>query len=157
MLANHGRIEKYNHLIEGYNSRLDGLQAAILSVKLKYLDEWTEKRREIAYLYNELLENTDVITPKELSGTKCVYHLYVIRIKERDELRKFLKEKGISTGIHYPTGLPFLHAYKHLHSKPDDLPVTYKYQNEILSLPIYPELKENEIHYIVNIIKEFFE
>ena len=90
MLSNHGRVEKYNHEFEGYNSRLDGLQAAILSVKLKYLDEWNEKRRSVAQKYNELLRESILITPKELSGIECVYHLYVIRTEQRNELQEFL-------------------------------------------------------------------
>ena len=93
MYSNHGRIEKYNHEFEGYNSRLDSIQAAILSVKLKYLDEWNKKRREIANKYNELLkECNNVITPKELPETECVYHLYVIRVKQRDKLQNYLKK-----------------------------------------------------------------
>jgi len=157
MLANHGRIEKYNHEFEGYNSHLDGLQAAILSVKLKYIDKWNEKRREIAYNYNKLLENINVVTPKELSQTECVYHLYVIRTKQRNKLQNYLKDKGISTGVHYPIGLPFLQAYSYLNHKPEDFPITYQYQNEILSLPIYPELTNEQQIYICNNIKEFFE
>jgi len=149
MLSNHGRIEKYNHEFEGYNSRLDGLQAAILSVKLKYLDGWIERRRQIAYLYNRLLQNTNIITPKELPETRCVYHLYVVRTKKRTELQKFLKEKGIFTGIHYPIGLPFLKAYSYLNHKPEDFPIIYKYQNEFLSLPIYPELTISQQKFII--------
>ena len=154
MLSNHGRIEKYNHEFEGYNSRLDGLQAAILSVKLKYLNEWIEKRRKIAYLYNKLLKNTNVVTPKELPETRCVYHLYVVRTKKRTELQKFLKEKGIFTGIHYPIGLPYLKAYNYLNHIPEDFPITYQYQNEFLSLPIYPELSTYHIDYIIKTIKK---
>jgi len=154
MLSNHGRIEKYNHIFEGYNSRLDGLQAAILSVKLKYLDKWIEKRRYVAYLYNRLLNNTNIITPKELKNVKCVYHLYVIRTKKRNELRRFLQESGISSGVHYPIGLPFLKAYNYLNHKPEDFPVTYKYQNEVLSLPIFPELSRQQIENVVSKLKE---
>ena len=154
MLSNHGRIEKYNHEFEGYNSRLDGLQAAILSVKLKYLNEWIEKRRKIAYLYNKLLKNTNVVTPKELPETRCVYHLYVVRTKKRTELQKFLKEKGIFTGIHYPIGLPYLKAYNYLNHTPENFPITYKYQNTVLSLPMYPELSTHHIDYIIKTIKK---
>ena len=157
MLANHGRIEKYNHEFEGYNSRLDGLQAAILSVKLKYLDEWNEKRRKVADLYNKLLvEIREVITPKELENVQPVYHLYVIRTQERDKLQNYLHENGIKTGIHYLIGLPFLKAYKYLNHKPEDFPVTYKYQNEALSLPIYPEITEDMICYVSDKIKILF-
>ena len=156
MLSNHGRIEKYNHIFEGYNSRLDGLQAAILSVKLKYIDEWNEKRRQVAQTYNKLFADFDeIVTLKELDGVEHVYHLYVIRTKKRDELQKFLKEKGISTGIHYPIGLPYLNAYNYLNHKPEDFPVTYKNQSEILSLPIYPELCANDIEFICENIGKF--
>ena len=154
MLANHGRVEKYNHEFEGYNSRLDGLQAAILSVKLKYLDEWNAKRRAVAKDYNESLKKTDIITPKELSGAQCVYHLYVIRAKKRDELQAFLKKRGISTGIHYPIGLPYLKAYNYLNHTPEDFPITYKYQNKLLSLPMYPELSTHHIDYIIKTTKK---
>jgi len=157
MLANHGRIEKYNHEFEGYNSRLDGIQAAILSVKLRYIDEWNKKRRKIADKYNELLKYCyNVITPKELPEAECVYHLYVIRIKKRNELKKYLREKGIVTGIHYPIGLPFLKAYQYLNHSSEDFPNTYKYQNEILSLPIYPEITEDMICYVSDKIKIFY-
>lgn len=155
MLANHGRVEKFNHKFEGVNSRLDGMQASILSVKLKYLDEWNKKRIKAARKYNELLQNTEVITPSENSNAKCVYHLYVIRAEKRDELRESLKEKGIRAGIHYPIGLPFLKAYQYLNHKPDDFPVVHKYQNEILSLPIYPELSTDNIKYICAEISKF--
>lgn len=155
MLADHGRIDKYNHEYEGYNSRLDGLQAAILSVKLKYLDEWNEKRRVVVRKYNELLKNVSIIIPSEMPDTKCVYHLYVIRTEQRDKLCEYLKAQGISTGIHYPVGLPFLRAYQYLYHKPEDFPVMYKYQNEVLSLPIFPELNDEKIKYICTSINNF--
>jgi dTDP-4-amino-4,6-dideoxygalactose transaminase len=154
VLSNHGRIEKYNHKLEGYNSRLDGIQAAILSVKLKYLDKWNESRRQIAYLYNKFLKDTNIIIPQEAPETRCVYHIYVVRAKKRDELQKFLKERGVSTGIHYPIGLPFLEAYNYLNHKPEDFPITYQYQNEVLSLPIFPELSRHQIEYIVSKLNE---
>ena len=155
MLADHGRLDKYNHEFEGYNSRLDGLQAAILSVKLKYIDNWNEKRRAVARKYNEILENTSVITPSEMPDTKCVYHLYVIRTKQRDKLREYLKAQGIATGIHYPVGLPFMNAYQYLNHKPEDFPVVYKYQSEVLSLPIFPELNDESIQYLCTHIFNF--
>ncbi len=156
MFANHGRIEKYNHEFEGINSRMDGIQGAILNVKLKYLPKWTEMRRKLAFLYTKLLAEYEAISvPIEAEYAKHVYHLYVIRIKERDKLREYLRSKGIATGIHYPVALPNLKAYKYLGHKPSDFPVSSKYQHEVLSLPMYPELKEVQIHYIVNCIKEF--
>lgn len=156
MLSNHGRIEKYNHEFEGYNSRLDGLQSAILSVKLKYINKWNAKRRSIVKKYNDMLKNMNVIIPKELTGTECAYHQYVIRVKNRDDLRKYLKSNGISTGIHYPISLPFLQAYKYLGHKQEDFPVTYQYQKKILSLPIYAEMKDEIVKYVADKIKEFY-
>lgn len=156
-LANHGRIDKYNHEIEGYNSRLDGLQAAVLNVKLKYIEEWNENRRKIASYYSKKLnEIPEIIIPLKFYDSKPVYHLYVIKIEDRDALRDFLKRNNISTGIHYPIGLPFLKAYDYLKHKPQDFPETYKNQSKILSLPIYPEMTEEMVDYVVDKIKEFY-
>lgn len=157
MYANHGRITKYDHEMEGVNSRLDGLQAAILNVKLRHLPEWTEKRRNNAYLYNELLKQTELITPYEMEGVKAVYHLYVVRIQNglRDKLQEYLKSKGISTGIHYPIALPNLKAYLYLGHKENEFPESTKASREILSLPMYPELKEYHIHQIAHTIRDF--
>jgi len=157
MIANHGRVQKYNHEFEGINSRLDGIQAAVLSVKLKYLDKWIEKRRKVAHYYSELLQgNENIILPSENPKVKSVYHLYVIRAKHRDNLQKFLKDNGISTEIHYPIGLPFLKAYEYLDYQPEDLPVTYEYQSQLLSLPIYPELKREMIEYVSEKINFYY-
>ena len=157
MLANHGRIEKYNHEFEGINSRMDGIQAAVLSVKLKYLNEWSEKRRKLVYLYNELLKNVgDIVTPLELGETLPVYHLYVIRTQKRDSLKHYLAENNISSGIHYPIALPNLKAYTYLEHKPGDFPVSSRYQSEILSLPIFPEMTEDHVKYVSDSIMEFY-
>lgn len=157
MLANHGRTEKYDHEFEGVNSRLDGLQAAVLKTKLRYLSEWIERRREKAQLYFKHLGNSDLILPKELSDAKSVYHLFVIRVKAdlRDQLRDFLKTKGISTGIHYPIALPNLKAYAYLNQNENDFPEATRASREILSLPIYPELDPSQISYIAESVKEF--
>jgi dTDP-4-amino-4,6-dideoxygalactose transaminase len=154
--ANHGRIGKYDHEIEGVNSRLDGLQAAILGIKLKYLEGWSELRRKNAYLYNKYLKGADLVTPAEIDHVKAVYHLYVVRVKKelRQRLQDHLGSKGISTGIHYPIALPNLQAYAHLQHKRDDFPEATKTSEEILSLPIYPELTEKQIQYIAENIKE---
>jgi dTDP-4-amino-4,6-dideoxygalactose transaminase len=158
MYANHGRSEKYNHEFEGVNSRLDGMQAAILSVKLKYLEEWNLKRNANAKIYNEKLKGIkDIITPVIPDDRDHVFHLYVIRSNERDRLKKFLTDNNISCGIHYPIALPNLKAYSYLNHKPEDFPVSSKLQNEILSLPIYPELTEEQIEYIANAIRNFYE
>lgn len=157
MFANHGRTDKYNHEIEGVNSRLDGLQAAILQVKLKYLSKWNESRRKNAYLYNHYLQNTKIVTPIEIDNIKAVYHLYVIRTKYevRQKLQEHLQSNGISTGIHYPIALPNLKAYDYLHHSKNDFPKATRASQEIISLPMYPELEDTQINYIVEKIKEF--
>lgn len=157
MFANHGSIKKHHHEIEGINSRMDGIQAAILKVKLKYIDDWNNARHKNAQKYNELLSGLpEIVTPKIRKNCFHIFHLYVIRTRKRDELANHLKSKGINTGIHYPTALPFLHAYKYLGLRPSDFPIAYQFQNEILSLPMFPELTNNQIEYVANSIKEFF-
>lgn len=157
MIANHGRIDKYDHEFEGVNSRLDGLQAAILEIKLKHLPKWTEYRRRNAYLYNEHLKASNFITPSETDDVKAVYHLYVIRGTngQRSEFQSYLKSKGISTGIHYPIALPNLKAYRYLNHQADDFPEATKVSQEILSLPMFPELEKSQIEYIVKSINKF--
>lgn len=155
MLRNHGRHQKYEHEIEGVNSRLDELQAAILRVKLRYLDAWNERRRHHAQRYTEQLSALAVITPAEQPGLRSVYHLYVIRTPHRDALREFLNKRGISTGIHYPLPLHLQPAYKHLGYGVGDFPVTEAITKEILSLPMYPELTESDIDRICEGIREF--
>jgi dTDP-4-amino-4,6-dideoxygalactose transaminase len=150
MIANHGQKEKHNHIIEGRNSRMDGIHAAVLNVKLNYLDMWTNKRIEIAESYNSLLAKSSISCPKKNKDGKHVYHLYVIRSSQRDKLKKELAEKGISSAIHYPTALPFLKCYKYLKYTKDDFPVASSYTEQILSLPMYPELNNQEIEFICN-------
>ena len=157
LLRNHGRItKKYEHEIEGYSSRLDNLQAAILRVKLRHLNKWNESRRENAKKYNELLYNIDgITTPYEADYAKHVYHLYVISTEKerRDKSREELKSKGMATGIHYPIPLHLQHAYKYLGYKRGDFPVTEKASQEIISLPMFAELSDEQIEEIVEIIK----
>lgn len=157
VFANHGRVDKYDHEMEGINSRLDGLQAAVLGVKLKHLDAWSEARRKNAYLYNEYLNGTDLVTPTEMANIKAVYHLYVVRMKSelRQKMQDHLKAKGISTGIHYPIALPNLKAYSYLKHTKNDFPESTKASEEILSLPMYPELSESQIGFVAKSIKEF--
>ncbi len=157
MIANHGRIEKYDHEIEGVNSRLDGLQAAILETKLKYLPGWLEMRRKNAYLYNKLLRDTGLITPKEIKDVKAVYHLYVVRTARelRPKLQAYLKSKGISTGIHYPIALPNLQAYAYLRNG-NHFPEATRASQEIVSLPMFPELSGEQITYVAEMISEFY-
>lgn len=155
--ANHGRAAKYNHEFEGVNSRMDGIQGAVLNVKLKYLEEWTEKRRKNAYLYNELLKGSSVVTPLELDDVRAVYHLYVVRIdaSKREKFQAYLKENGIESGIHYPIALPSLQAYSYLNHTEADFPESSKASKEIISLPMCPMLSEEQIRYVAETIKKF--
>ena len=155
LLVNHGRKSKYEHLMEGYNYRLDALQAAILNAKLPHLTKWTELRRKHAEFYNRNLPD-EVGKPAEAEGAKHVYYMYVIRTKKRDELINYLREKGIGCGIHYPIPLHLQPAYKHLGLKKGDYPVSEKLAGEILSIPVYPELTDEQLNYIVDTIKQFF-
>ncbi len=157
MIANHGRTEKYNHELEGVNSRMDGFQGAILGVKLQHLSDWTENRRRNAYLYNKYLKGTGLVTPEEIADVKAVYHLYVVRVDsdKRESFQAFLKSKGIATGIHYPIALPNLTAYKYLGHTENDFPEASRASHEIVSLPMFPELHEEQIAYLAEQAKEF--
>jgi dTDP-4-amino-4,6-dideoxygalactose transaminase len=157
MYANHGALIKHQHHMEGINSRLDTIQAAILNAKLPHILKWTEMRIKNARQYHEQLKNISGITlPETRKETVHTFHLYVIRTERRDELKKFVESKGVQTAIHYPTALPNLPAYKYLGHEPSDFPVASKYQNQILSLPMYPELTEEQISYVCNCVREFF-
>ena len=159
MFANHGadRVNKHEHLMEGVCSRLDGLQAAILSAKLPHIDAWTSARQERAAKYDELLGGVaEVVTPKVRAGATHVFHNYVLRAQRRDELQTFLKENGVETTRHYPVPLPFLKAYEYLGHTSADFPVVTKHSREIISLPVYPELTGDQQCYVVEKIKEFF-
>ena len=151
IFANHGALKKHDHLIEGINSRLDGIQAAILSVKLKYLNEWTDKRIHNATYYNELLGNSNkIFSPIFHPRSKHVFHLYVVRVRDRSRVQEILGNNNISTGIHYPIPLPFMEAFSYLGYNYDDFPVAYDYMSKILSLPMYPELSKDNIRFIVD-------
>ena len=158
MFANHGRTKKYDHDLEGVNSRLDGLQAAILSVKLRHIETWTESRRANAYKYNEALKGLGVVTPAELDGVRAVYHLYVVRVPNgaRDRLQESLKANGVEAGIHYPIALPYLNAYSYLKHRDTDFPEARKAAGEILSLPMFPELTGEQINVVAQEIRRFF-
>jgi len=155
-LRDYGRKGRYEHVIKGYNSRLDTLQAAILRVKLRHLDEWNEKRRKNAMLYTKLLKEKkiDIILPYEAEYAKHVYHLYAVRVKNRKAVMDDLAEKGIRTLIHYPIPIHLQEAYKDLGYKRGDFPISEKCCEEILSLPMYPELSEAEIKYVIDALKE---
>jgi len=157
MYANHGALKKHHHKIEGINSRLDGLQAAVLNVKLDHLEQWTYQRNLNAQLYNKYLADVEQIeTPRERSNTKHSYHLYVIKTDRRDELKQYLSDRGIQTSIHYPTPLPYLTAYNHLKEDGIEFPKALNNSETILSLPMFPELTEQEIKYVSATIAEFF-
>jgi dTDP-4-amino-4,6-dideoxygalactose transaminase len=156
MIANHGRTEKYNHKFEGRNSRLDGLQAAILSVKLKYLDEWTNLRIQVADEYFQNLKDCKNISlPKKKDWAKHVYHLFVIRTPEREKLKQYLNEKNIQTGIHYPIALPKLEAYEYLNQKNENFFANIT-DKQLLSLPVAEHIKKKDVLFVSNIIKDFF-
>ena len=155
--ARHGGIKKGIHEIEGINSRMDGIQAAILLEKLKHLDKWTTKRRIVANLYRKLLNDVQQVSClSERDNCYDVYHLFVIKVSNRGELINYLYKKGIQTNINYPVSLPFLKAYSRLKHKKIDFPKAAYYQSKILSLPIYPEITENQIRYVCECIKQFY-
>lgn len=153
-IANHGRLTKYDHEMEGMNTRLDPIQAAILSVKLKHLQLWTDKRIQVAKNYDRLLNNVPgVVRPQIPADGEHVFHLYVIRIKKRDQVHENLKELGIETIIHYPEMLPQTKAYQHLGLDLTEFPVSSLLQHEILSLPMDPDLSTEDQAYIVDQLK----
>lgn len=157
LFASHGSLQKYVHEIEGINSRLDAIQAAVLKVKLAHIEAWNRARNDHGLRYNALLGDVaQVQCPKLRPETFHIFHLYVIRAERRDELAAFLKTKGISTGIHYPTALPLMPAYRHLNHKPSDFPKASVCQGQIISLPMYPELSEDPIRFVAESIKEFY-
>lgn len=157
LLRNYGQKNRYEHKYKGINSRLDELQAAILRVKLKKLETWNQRRREIAELYKKLIKSEKLIHPFEPDYNKHVYHLYVIRFKKRDLLREYLDNFSIKTQIHYPIPCHLQESYCELGYKKGDFPVSEKVTKEILSLPIYPELKDDEVEYVSDIITKFFD
>lgn len=157
MIRDHGQAKKYYHDIEGYNGRLDSMQAGMLSVKLRHLAKWNEQRRALAHNYHELFADMkDVVRiPREAEWTKGVYHLYVVRVQDREALQAHLSEAGIGTGIHYPIPLHLQKAYAHLNYKNGDFPVTERVAVEIVSLPMFPQLEKNQLKEVVAKVAEF--
>lgn len=153
MIANHGQLEKHKHVIEGRNSRMDGIHGAVLSVKLKYLENWTQKRIDNAAVYNQLLKESGFVTPSIKPKNKHVFHLYVIQAEKRDEIKKHLESQNIETAVHYPVALPFLDAYEKRGFKNEDFPVAAVFTHKILSLPMYPELTKDMIEKVVEALK----
>jgi len=156
MMRDHGQLKKYYHSIEGYNGRLDALQAGLLSVKLRRLADWNQKRQEVADRYDQLLSSVEgVVAPHRPSWSRPVYHLYVVRVADRDGLQKHLADAKIDTGIHYPIPLHLQKAYEGFGFKKGDFPVTEKVASEILSLPMYPQLQAAAQARVVQKIQEF--
>jgi dTDP-4-amino-4,6-dideoxygalactose transaminase len=155
LLRCYGEKKKYQHILKGHNSRLDEIQAAILRVKLKYLDQWNEERRRKAKIYTERLSPLGVVCPSEKKGVRHVYHLYAIKTRKRDFLQTFLKKRGIETLIHYPIPIPLQKAYRELGYRKRDLPLTNLWSRKILSLPFFPEMKEHEMEKVAEGIQSF--
>lgn len=157
MLRNYGSHTKYHNEVIGYNMRLDELQAAFLSVKLKYLEQWTLQRQQIAAWYNEALAGIgDIVLPFVKSGCTHVFHLYVIRTTKRDSLQEYLSRQGIGTLIHYPTPPHLQKAYAHLNYREGDFPVAEELANTLLSLPVWPGMKEGQVEFVAEKIGSFF-
>jgi len=158
MIRDHGQEQKYFHAMEGYNGRLDAIQAGVLRIKLKRLHNWNESRRKNAGYYNELLSEIDGVTiTVEADFAKSVYHLYVILVDDRDGLQKYLTDKGIGTGLHYPVPLHLQKAYSHMGYKEGTFPVTENAAKRLLSLPMFPELTREQIEYVSHSIGEYVE
>jgi len=154
-LVNNGRGDGPWHLEEGFNYRLDALQAAILRAKLRYLDRWNERRRELVALYRQKLSDVEEITlPEEMPYARHVYHLFVIRVPDRDRVRQALNEQGIGAAVHYPVPLHLQPAYRHLGYAPGDFPVAEACARTVLSLPLYPELREKDVVRIARVLRE---
>ncbi len=156
MIIDHGQKERYHHSFEGWNFKMDGFQASILNAKLEYLNDWNEDRRQNAAFYNELLKDVPGIqTPVEKAERKHMYHLYVVRVGNREYFQSFLHNAGIGTSIHYPIPLHMQEAYKSLNYKEGSFPVSEKLASQIVSLPMFPELTKQEIEYVCAMIKEW--
>jgi dTDP-4-amino-4,6-dideoxygalactose transaminase len=154
-LANHGRAEKYRHLIEGYNYRLDAIQAAVLSVKLRHIEEWTRQRRAVAARYDALFAEVGEVTrPWAPAHVEHVYHLYVVLVPERDRVAEHLRSRGVTAQLHYPIPLHLQPAYAHLGMKPGDLPATERVAAGCISLPIFPEMTEEQTRYVAATVRE---
>jgi len=160
LLRTHGGHAKYFHSIVGFNSRLDEIQAAILNVKLPHLEEWSEARRRNAAVYESAFERAGLrafaTTPRTLPGRSHIFHQYVIRCSRRDELREFLKKKGIGTEIYYPLPLHEQECFRNLGYRPEDFPRSHDASRQSLALPVYPELTAEQLQYVVDRISEFF-
>ena len=155
LLRCYGERKKYQHILKGHNSRLDEIQAALLRVKLKHLDQWNEERRRKARLYTRMLSPLGLVCPSEKKGVRHVYHLYAIKMRKRDAVQAFLKKRGIETLIHYPIPIPLEKAYQEMGYRRGDFPLTDQWSRKILSLPFFPEMKESEMEEVAQQIKMF--
>ena len=155
-LREHGSTTRYYHDEVGFNYRMEGMQGAVLGVKLPHLQAWTDERRRVAHRYHELLSGTPLQLPREAAYAASAYHLYVVRHPRRDELKKYLEANGVGCALHYPLPLHLQKCYAHLGHKAGDFPVTEKAARECLSLPIYPELTDAQIQRVATVIKAFF-
>lgn len=154
-LGNYGSDKKYHHIYKGTNSRLDELQAGFLSVKLKYLDKWNNDRKRIAKMYLDGIKNCKIILPFVPNYTEPIWHVFIIRTEKRDELQSYLNSKGIGTLIHYPIPMHLQPAYKELGLKKGDFPIAEKISNEVLSIPMWYGMKDDEIEYVIDKINEW--
>ncbi len=154
-LRNYGEASKNRNVIRGFNSRLDEIQAAVLMVKLDRLEGWNQRRREIARLYGELLADSSVEIPRDAPDVHHVYHLYVVRTARRDDLQRYLAAAGIGSAVHYPLPIHHQEAYSHLGFPPEAFPHSVRAAREVLSLPLYPELSEDAVHYVCEAIRGF--
>jgi dTDP-4-amino-4,6-dideoxygalactose transaminase len=152
MLREHGSVKKYEHALPGYNFRMEGMQGAVLAVKLPHLDSWNDRRRAIAKRYNERLAGQGIVLPKEEAHARHVYHLYVIQSEDREGLREYLAQRGIETGLHYPIPLHQSEAYASLSYRTGDFPVTEKLAQRIVSLPMYPDMALEAADYVSDAI-----
>lgn len=155
LLRDHGSERKYHHEIIGYNFRLEGIQGAVLGVKLKHLDEWNRLRREHAARYTELLQESYLTLPQEMSDCEHIYHLYVVQSERRDALQKALNEAGVQTGIHYPIPVHLQPAYSSLGHLAGDFPEAERQAERVLSLPMFPELTDEQLEQVANAVRKF--
>lgn len=157
MFRDHGALQKYNHETFGHNYRMEGIQGAVLGVKLNHLPMWTEKRRAVAAKYKALLKNVgDIVLPKEMPYAKHVYHLFVVQTAKRHDLQNFLQQQGVSTGLHYPLPLHLQPCFSCFGYKLGDFPNAEHLADNCLSLPMYPEMTDEQIGYVAEKIKKFF-
>lgn len=154
MLRDHGSARKYEHQYSGYNFRMEGIQGGVLAVKLPHLDGWNDKRIAIAHQYEQLLRGTGVITPATMPFAKHVFHLYVVQTEGRDAVRQALTDRGIDTGMHYPTPLHLTEAFRSLGYRRGSFPVAEAFAERIISLPMFPQLKAEEVEYVAHNLQE---